>query len=99
MVELRLPKAPRFLNGQPISETSVVHYQDERGNSLMQSERPGDKVQVCLTAFPTPSHDPKTGQVICDPNVDPRGLVFRVYDYRRHAAYIGPDSQHSCGGA
>ena len=98
-VEFKLPTAPRFLNGQPFATARVVHYQSELGNDVMQKQRAGDRVQVCLVSFPTPTHDARTGAVICDPNVDARGFVFRVYDYRQHAAYLGPDSQHSCGGA
>lgn len=98
-VDIKLPASPKFLNGQPFPTATVVHYDGDRGNKLMEAEKPGDKVQVCLVAFPTPTRDPQTGKVICDPNVDSRGMVYRVYDYRRHAAYMGPDSQHSCGGA
>ena len=99
VVEFKLPTAPKFLNDQPSPAATVVHYDDDRTNPLMESEKAGDRVQVCLVAFPTPTHDPKTGKVICDPNVDPRGLIYRVYDYKHHAAYTGPDSQHGCGGA
>jgi hypothetical protein len=59
-------------------------------NKLMESEQKGDRVQVCLASFPTPSRDPQTGAVVCDPNIDPRGMTYRVYDYKRHAAYMGP---------
>jgi hypothetical protein len=99
MVEIRLPSAPKFLNGQPFSDASVVHYQDDRGNGLMQLEKPGDIVQVCLVSFPTPRRDPQSGQTICDPNKDGRGMIYRVYDYKRRAAYVGQDSEHGCGGA
>jgi hypothetical protein len=99
VVEMALPTAPKFFNGYAFRQAVVVHYDHEPSNALMQSETPGTRVQVCLAGFPTPSHDPDTGKVICDPNGDPRGFVFRVYDYRRHAAFMGPDSQHSCGGA
>jgi hypothetical protein len=96
---IRLPTAPKFLNGQPFPTASVVHYDGDPTNKLMESERKGDRVQVCLVSFPTPSHDLQTGAVVCDPNTDPRGMTFRVYDYKRHAAYVGPDSEHGCGGA
>jgi hypothetical protein len=99
VVEMKLPASPRFFNGQAFPTAIVVHYQDERGNALMQSETPGTHVQVCLAGFPTPSSEADTGKPICDPNSDPRGFIFRVYDYHRHAAFMGPDSQHSCGGA
>jgi len=99
VVEMRLPSAPKLFNGHAFHSAAVVHYDHEPGNALMQSETPGSRVQVCLAGFPTPLHDPATGAVICDPNDDPRGFVFRVYDYRRRAAFMGPDSQHGCGGA
>ena len=98
-VEFKLPTAPKFLNGQPFATARVVHYDAELGNKVMESEVPGDKVQVCLFSFPTPTYDIQTGKTICDPNEDPRGIEFRVYDYKRHAAYLGPDAEHSCGGA
>ncbi len=98
-VEYALPSAPRWFNSQTFHAARVVHYDHERGNAIMSRERPGDRVQVCFVAFPTPLHEPSTGAVICNPNVDSRGFEYRVYDYRLHAAYAGPDSQHSCGGA
>jgi hypothetical protein len=65
----------------------------------MRTERVGDAVQICLTGFPLPRVDPKTHQVLCNPDADARGFEFRVYDYRQHAAYIGINSEHGCGGA
>jgi hypothetical protein len=96
---IRIPTAPKFLNGQPFPEATVVHYDHETANKLMESEQKGDRVQVCLVSFPTPARDLQTGAVVCDPNKDPRGMTYRVYDYKRHAAYMGPDSEHGCGGA
>jgi hypothetical protein len=98
-VFVRIPSKPRWLANKTFAQAGVVHYQDEPGNAIMQQTRPGDAVQVCLVSFPVPTHDPKTGAGMCDPNVDPRGFVFRIYSYRQHAAYVGPDSQHGCGGA
>ncbi len=98
-VGIAIPSKPRWLMNRTFATASVVHYQDSAGNALMQQARPGDAVQVCLVSFPVPTHEPTTGAVTCDPNVDSRGFVFRVYAYRQHAAYMGPDSQHSCGGA
>lgn len=99
VVEMKLPTAPTFLNGQPFRTASVVHYDSERGNALMQAEKPGNRVQVCFIGFPTTSHDPHSGRVICDPNVDPRGMTYRVYDYKNRTTFMGPDSEHGCGGA
>ena len=98
-IGIAIPSKPRWLANKTFATAAVVHYQGSDGNALMQQARPGDAVQVCLVSFPVPTRDPKTGAVMCDPNVDSRGFVFRVYAYRQHAAYMGPDSQHSCGGA
>jgi hypothetical protein len=98
-VSFDIPSKPHWLSNATFRTASVVHYQDSAGNAVMQKARPGDPVQVCLVSFPIPTHDPKTGAVMCDPNADPRGFVFRIYAYRQHAAYMGPNSQHGCGGA
>ena len=98
-VGIAIPSKPRWLMNKTFAVAGVVQYQGSDGNAVMQKARPGDAVQVCLVSYPVPTHDAKTGQVICDPNVDSRGFIFRVYAYRQHAAYMGPDSQHSCGGA
>ena len=98
-VEMRIPTAPKFLNGQPFPFARVVHYDRDLGNAVMEAEHPGDRVQVCLFSFPTPSYDLSSGKIVCDPNEDPRGMMFRVYDYKRHAAYLGPTTEHGCGGA
>lgn len=98
-VGIDIPSKPRWLLNRTFATAAVVHYQDTPGNALMQKARRGDPVQVCLVSFPVPTRNPKTGTVFCDPNVDSRGFVFRVYAYRQHAAYVGPNSQHGCGGA
>ena len=71
---------------------SVTHYQDTSGNKVMIKEHAGDRVQVCFISRPAP-----TGS--CDPDVDGRGRVFRVYDYRQRAQYAGQNGEHGCGGA
>jgi hypothetical protein len=98
-VRFRLPSQPRFIAGVRFPTAVVMHYQNTAGNEIMRAERAGDHVQVCLTAYPLPRVNPRTGAVVCDPDRDARGLVFRVYDYRQHSAYIGSNSQHLCGGA
>jgi len=67
-------------------------------NATMMAERKGDRVQVCLLSTPTPSYAPD-GTLECNPDKDPRGWMYRVYDYRLHAAYSGQNSEHGCGGA
>lgn len=98
-VVFRHPQPWHYLGSLVTTQTIVTHYQDMPGNALMRVERPGDRVQICLTGFPLPLMDPSTHHVLCDPDKDPRGFTFRVYDYRRHAAYIGMNSEHDCGGA
>ncbi|HEY9084557.1 MAG TPA: hypothetical protein VIN40_01245 [Candidatus Tyrphobacter sp.] len=71
---------------------SVVHYQGTSGNTLMMSERPGDRVRVCLVSIPTRDR-------YCNPVTDLRGRVYNVWDYRRNAWYTGMNSEHDCGGA
>jgi hypothetical protein len=98
-VEISVRGGFEFFPGVKLPDARVVHYQGEAGNAIMERQRAGDRVQVCAAGFPLPSSDPKTGTVICDPDRDPRGFVFRVYNYRLRAAYMGPNSQHQCGGA
>jgi len=75
----------------PPSQVTVTHYQGSADNKTMQAERAGDKVQVCLVSVPPPTD-------YCDPDKDPRGRIYRVYDYRQKKQYSG-GSQHGCGGA
>ena len=75
-------------SGGPIY-AGVVTYETNR---IMAKEHRGDRVQVCLVSIPLPS-------AYCNPDKDQRGWIFRVYDYRQHAAYVGPNSEHTCGGA
>jgi hypothetical protein len=76
----------------PTANASVTHYQDLPGNTIMMTERVGDRVQLCFLGAPAPT-------VSCDPDSDPRGRFYRVYEYRRHTAYAGENEEHSCGGA
>jgi hypothetical protein len=69
----------------------VTHYQGDRDNKYMIAEHPGDRVQVCWIGTPTPSE-------YCNPDQDPRGRTYRVWDYRQKKQYAG-GSQHGCGGA
>jgi hypothetical protein len=98
-VELALPAGTAFLPGIRQNATAVVHYQGEPDNALMEAQRRGDRVQVCLVSFPIPRYDARERRFVCDPDADPRGWQYRVYNYRLRAAYVGPDSQHACGGA
>jgi hypothetical protein len=71
---------------------SVVHYQKSPGNSVMMAEKKGDKIQVCFLGPPAPTTE-------CDPDTDPRGRTYRVYDYKQKQQYNGINSEHDCGGA
>ena len=84
----RLGVDPAF----PSGHASVTHYQRTAGNDVMMAERAGDKVQVCFLGYPAPT-------TTCDPDKDPRGRTYRVYDYRQRASYVGWNSEHDCGGA
>ena len=61
-------------------------------NSALAKQKVGDKVQVCLIGAP-----PK--DQYCNPDKDPRGRFFRVYNYRLKVAYAGTNANHLCGGA
>lgn len=76
----------------PKDRVNITHYQDTAGNALMVSEKPGDRVQVCLLSYPPPDK-------YCNPDKDDRGRSYWVWDYKRHAAYDGMNSEHDCGGA
>jgi len=98
-VSFKLATRYKFVNIPHLIDPAVVHYQNEPENALMMSEKPGDAVQVCLIDYPTPQYDAKHKQWICNPDTDARGYDFRVYDYKRHRAYYGSNSEHGCGGA
>jgi hypothetical protein len=98
-VTFKIPPYFHFGSTTDIRQAAVVHYQNEPENALMRAERPGDKVQICLKGFPTPTYSADDHRFICDPDKDPRGFTFRVYDYGRKAAYYGLSSEHACGGA
>jgi hypothetical protein len=67
------------------SGLSLVDYETPK---VVELQRVGDKVQVCLIAVPQNC-----------PKGDDRGKLYRVFDYRQKASYEMADSQHMCGGA
>lgn len=93
-----LPAGYRFFNSAYSVFASVTHYQGDKQNDLMMSEQRGDRVQICLVGVPVPEYDAQAKQWVCNPDIDGRGYVFRVYDYKRHAAYVGLNFEHGCGG-
>lgn len=65
---------------------------------VMVAEHRGDRVQVCFLGVPAPRQMP--GTILgCNPDKDPRGRGYRVYDYRQQKSYAGWNSNHGCGGA
>ena len=98
-ISFKIPRGYKFINTPHSIGASVVHYQNEADNALMMSEKAGDPVQLCLMSYPTPQYDASTKRWVCNPDTDARGYIFRVYDYKRHRAYYGPNTEHGCGGA
>jgi hypothetical protein len=98
-ISFKISSGYKFINTPHRIHAGVVHYQNEPDNGFMMTEKAGDAVQVCLMSYPTPQYDAKAKRWVCNPDTDARGYVFRVYDYKRHRAYYGPNSEHGCGGA
>jgi hypothetical protein len=73
-----------FANGVTLVAYSV--------SEVALRERSGDHVQLCFLGH-------VEGTQGCITAADPRGRVYRVYDYRLHAAWTAMNSQHACGGA
>jgi hypothetical protein len=71
---------------------ATVTIAEQPGADVAAAERPEDRVRLCLLSMPV-----RQGR--CDPEYDPRGREYRVWDYRQHAAYVGSTGGHDCGGA
>jgi hypothetical protein len=106
-IETRIASVSPYFEGQPDSGwdvsfagrirdpyrgTIVPHLTDRSGTDY-RALHAGDRVEVCLVEAPAPERG------ICDPRADPRGRVYRVYDYRLRVAYTALNSAHGCGGA
>ena len=74
------------------NESARVVDRSAKLNSVMDLQKVGDRVQVCLISIPDEDGS-------CDLKKDPRGRVYRVYNYRLKDAYSGSNANHSCGGA
>jgi hypothetical protein len=61
-------------------------------DSVLAKQQVGDRVQVCLVGYPASNQ-------YCNPNRDPRGRYYRIYNYRQKAEYSGTNGNHLCGGA
>jgi len=82
----------------PKAFASIVHYQGDVANDVMAAEKPGDRVQLCFLGGPAPTVG-ASQPIGCNPDTDPRGRQFRVWDYAQRKQYVGYNSEHLCGGA
>lgn len=73
-------------------QTAGVVDRNAARNSVLANQRIGDRVRVCLIGYPTKDQ-------YCNPDQDPRGRYYRVYNYRQKAEYSGTNGNHLCGGA
>lgn len=73
-------------------DAASVLYQGEPALSVATKQHVGDAVQLCFISRPEKTE-------YCNPDQDPRGIVFRIYNYRLKSEFQAPNSQHSCGGA
>jgi hypothetical protein len=82
----------------PKAFAAVLHYDGDAANGVMVAEKPGDRVQLCFLGGPAPTVG--ASQAIgCNPDTDPRGRQYRVWDYAQRKQYVGYNAEHLCGGA
>ena len=80
-------------NAIPLTcNNSTIKHLPEFGNSVQRYAKIGDKIQACLLAIPARSET-------CNPDVDPRGRLYYIYDYRLKGAWLESQGHHYCGGA
>ena len=77
--------------GMLISFASGVTLVAYETSLIAKAETRGDRVQLCFLG-----HIRHTDG--CRPDLDTRGRVYRVYDYRQRAAYTIMNSERPCGG-
>jgi hypothetical protein len=82
----------RDANGMDVAFANHVTLVAYSVSAVALRERPGDRVQLCYLGH-------VEGAPGCNPAADDRGRLYRVYDYRLHAAWTATNSQHVCGGA
>jgi hypothetical protein len=82
----------RDANGMDVAFANHVTLVAYSVSAVALRERPGDRVQLCFLGH-------IEGAPGCKPATDDRGRLYRVYDYRLHAAWTTSNSQHMCGGA
>jgi len=73
-------------------QDSRLEHLPEFGNSVQRYAKIGDQIQVCILAIPARSET-------CNPDVDYRGRLFYIYDYRLKGAWLETQGHHYCGGA
>ena len=79
-------------NGMSVTFANHVSLVAYSVSAVAIRERAGDSVQLCSLGH-------VEGTQGCNPAADDRGRLYRVYDYRLHAAWSATNSQHECGGA
>ncbi|HTL87843.1 MAG TPA: hypothetical protein VL134_00470 [Leptolyngbya sp.] len=72
--------------------TAAVVDRTAASNSVLAQQQVGDRVQVCLIGYPVKDNR-------CNPDQDPRGRYYRIFNYRQNAEYSGTNGNHLCGGA
>jgi hypothetical protein len=82
----------------PKAFAAVLHYDGDTANDVMVAEKPGDRVQLCFLGGPAPTVG-ANGAIGCNPDTDPRGRQYRVWDYAQRKQYVGYNAEHLCGGA
>ncbi len=76
--------------GMLISFASGVALVAYETSLVAKAEKPGDRVQLCFLG-----QIQHAGQ--CRPEIDDRGRMYRIYDYRQRAAYTIINSERPCG--
>lgn len=74
------------------NQVMVSIHTDPVDNRVWMQNKVGDKVQICLLSIPA-----RTDR--CNPDIDTRGRIYYVYDYRLKGAFIETTGEHYCGGA
>lgn len=79
---------PDLESGVTVRFRSGLVLVDYSRPKIVESQKPGDKVEVCLVEVP----------IHCPPG-DDRGKRYRVRDLRLGQSYTMSDAMHVCGGA
>ena len=74
------------------NKVSVSIHTEPFANRIWTQTKVKDKVQVCLLSIPARTDT-------CNPDIDERGRMYYVYNYRLKGAFIELTGSHACGGA